>query len=156
MFVLRVCNALSEAGVSHALAGGYAVALHGAVRGTMDVDLVIRLKRADFEKAEAALKRMGLKPRLPVTATEVFNFREEYIRNRNLIAWSFSNPANPAEVVDILVTEDLDQCETVKIKVAGHRLSVLSVPDLVRMKTKAGRPQDIEDVAALRKLERKQ
>jgi hypothetical protein len=155
MFVLRVCNALSEAGVSHALAGGYAVALHGAVRGTMDVDLVIRLRRDDFEKAEAALKHMGLKPRLPVTATEVFHYREEYIRNRNLIAWSFSNPANPAEVVDILVTEDLDQCKAVKLKVAGQTLSVLSVPDLIRMKTKAGRPQDIEDVAALRKLQRK-
>lgn len=155
MFLLRVCQTLTDAGVDYAIAGGYAVALHGAIRGTMDVDLVIRLKRADFEKAEKALKDMGLMPRLPVGATEVFNYREEYIRHRNLIAWSFWSPSNPADVVDILVTEDLTQCKVVKLPVAGQMLKVLSVADLIRMKTKAGRPQDIEDVAALKKLGRK-
>jgi len=96
MFLFRVCDALSAAGVPFAIAGGYAVALHGAVRGTVDVDLVIRLDESSFTRAEQALMTLGLQPRLPVTAAEVFRFREEYIRNRNLLAWSFVNPSNPA------------------------------------------------------------
>jgi hypothetical protein len=130
MFLLKVCDALAEAGVRFAIAGGYAVALHGAVRGTVDVDIVVRLEEAAFAKAEAALKGLGLQPRLPVTAAEVFRFREEYIRNRNLLAWSFVNASNPAEVVDVLIAEDLAQCKPVKITVKGRAVPVVSRHDL--------------------------
>jgi len=153
MFLFRVCDALSAAGVRHAIAGGYAVALHGAVRGTVDVDLVVRLEEAAFARAERALKDLGLQPRLPVTAAEVFRFREEYIRNRNLLAWSFVNPSNPAEVVDILIAEDLADCKVVKLAVKGRTLAVVSKPDLIRMKARSARPQDLEDIAALERLE---
>jgi hypothetical protein len=154
MFLLRVCDALAAAGVPYAIAGGYAVALHGAVRGTVDVDLVVRLEEASFTRAEEAFKALGLQPRLPVTAAEVFRFREEYIANRNLLAWSFVNPANPAELVDVLIAEDLAECKPVKIMLKGRALRVLSKRDLIRMKTRSARPQDIEDVAALKRLEK--
>lgn len=155
MFLLRVTDALSKAGVPHAIAGGVAVALHGAVRGTVDVDLVIRLREDDFAKAEQALKDLGLVPRLPVTASEVFRFREEYIRNRNLLAWSFSNPSNPAEIVDILIAEDLERCGVVQIAMGrGRKLPVVSRKDLIEMKTRSGRPQDLEDISALQRLEK--
>ena len=155
MFLLRVCDALAKAGVRFAIAGGYAVALHGAVRGTVDVDIVVRLEEAAFANADAALKGIGLQPRLPVTAAEVFRFREEYIRNRNLLAWSFVNPANPAEVVDVLIAENLADCKAVQIPVKGRTVPVVSKADLIRMKTRSGRPQDVEDVAALKRLERR-
>src|SRR6266436_2497322 len=70
MFLLRVAKALDQARVPYALVGGYAVALHGAVRGTVDVDLAIRLRVRDFQKTERALIGMGLRPRLPVAAAE--------------------------------------------------------------------------------------
>ena len=152
MFLFRVCDALSEARVRFAIAGGYAVALHGAVRGTVDIDLVIQLEEASFARAEQALQKIGLQPRLPVTAAEVFRFREEYIRNRNLLAWSFVNPANPIEVVDVLIAEDLAECRPVKVNVKGRSLPVVSKADLIRMKTRSARPQDLEDVAALKRL----
>lgn len=154
MLLFRVCDALSAAGVRFAIAGGYAVALHGAVRGTIDVDLVIHLREDDFSRTEQALLSLGLKPRLPVTASDVFHFREEYIRNRNLLAWSFSNPANPAEIVDVLIAEDLARLRIAKVKVQGRELPVISRKDLIRMKTRSGRPQDLEDVAALKRLEK--
>ncbi len=56
------------------------------VRGTVDVDIVIQLKQSAFNKAEQALMELGLQPRLPVSADDVFLFREEYIKNKNLIA----------------------------------------------------------------------
>jgi hypothetical protein len=152
MLLLRVTRAFERAKVPYALVGGYAVALHGAVRGTVDVDLVIRLREADFLRAEKALRSLGLQPRLPVTASEVFRYREEYIRNRNLTAWSFVNPALPSELVDVILTEDLARMTVKRLKVGGQTIRVASVDDLVRMKRASGRPQDLEDVEALRRL----
>ncbi len=152
MFIVSVIRALRKRRVRHALVGGYAVALHGAVRGTVDVDLVLALDRNAWQRAERALADIGLKPRLPVTATEVFDFRREYIANRNLTAWAFVNPDNPLEMVDILITEDLDAMDTVTRRAFGMNLRVASLRDLIAMKRKAGRPQDIEDIRALEKL----
>jgi hypothetical protein len=152
MFLLRVTEAFEQAGVPYAVVGGYAVALHGAVRGTVDVDLVIRLKKADFQAAERVLLGLGLKSRLPVTAAEVFDFRDEYRKNRNLVAWSFFNPANPAELIDIILTHDLARLKTKKINVQKHVVHVLALNDLIRMKRASGRPQDLEDIKALEAL----
>lgn len=138
--------------VAYALVGGYAVALHGAIRGTVDVDLVIGLEQGQFRQLQAAMVALDLQPRLPVDADEIFAFREEYIRNRNLIAWSFYNPANPLEVVDILITEDLKKMETVTMSVGRQKIVVASIADLIAMKTKASRPQDLEDIKALKRL----
>ncbi len=152
MLLLRVTRALDQARVPHAVVGGYAVALHGAVRGTVDVDLVIRIREEDFRRTEKALNALGLQSRLPVTAAEVFQFREEYIRNRNLTAWTFVNPSLPSEIVDVVLTEDLTGMEIKKITVHGQVLRVASIADLIRMKQGTGRPQDQEDIKALKKL----
>jgi len=152
MFIKRVIRALSDADVPYVLAGGYALALHGAVRGTVDIDIAIALDEDVFVRCETALKGIGLVPRLPVTAAEVFHFREEYIRRRNLVAWSFHNPANPLEVVDILITEDAARLESVEMKAFDMTLRVASIPALMAMKRKAGRPQDLEDIRALERL----
>ena len=152
MLIDRVVTAFRQARVRFAIAGGHAVALHGAVRGTVDLDLVLALSRANFTAAEAALNGMGLESRLPLKAEEVFDFREEYIRNRNLIAWSFVNPADPMEIVDIILTEDLESIQVDMVPLGRLRLPVVAVADLIRMKEKSGRPQDIEDVKALRRI----
>ena len=109
MFFLTLIRALDLAKCDYAVAGGYAVALHGAVRGTVDIDLVINCRREDYEAAEKVLKGCGLVSKLPVDAKQVFDFRLEYIKNRNLIAWSFVNPKNPIEIVDILIIHDLEK-----------------------------------------------
>ncbi len=95
---------------------------------------------------------MGFLPRLPVTANEVFSFKDEYISRRNLIAWSFYNPTNPLEVIDIILTHDLSDMKAVNKKMGLSTLKVLSVEDLINMKRKSGRPQDIEDIKVLKEL----
>lgn len=154
MLLYEVVSALEDAKVPFAIAGGYAVALHGAVRGTVDVDVVLRFKKADFIGAESALKGLGLAPRLPVTAAEVFDFREEYVKNRNLVAWSFVDPNDPSRLVDVVITHDLSKMATTRIKAGRVSLPVLSVDALVAMKRASGRPQDLEDVRALEQLRR--
>lgn len=152
MFLKRLAESLKRHGVDYAIVGGYAVALHGAVRGTVDVDLIVNVDEENLVKAERALNEIGLQSRLPVSAFDVSSFRDEYIQNRNMKAWSFINTADPSEVVDIVITDNLKDMRTVKKTVAGTSVSVLAIKDLIEMKRRSGRPQDLEDVRSLEKL----
>lgn len=152
MFILKVSKALKHHKVPFAVVGGFAVALHGAVRGTIDIDIVIETTEKSFLQTEAALKTIGLTPRLPVSAKEIFQFKDEYIEKRNLIAWTFVNPNNPAEIVDIILTQNFNKKEIEHKKVSQESIPVLSIPALIKMKKKSSRPQDLEDIKALEKI----
>jgi len=152
VLIEKVVKSLTRHHVKYILVGGYAVALHGAVRGTVDIDFVIALNQRSYRQTEKALNSIGLKSRLPISADEVFNFREEYIKNRNLIAWSFNNPDNPLEIVDIVITEDANQIKSVIKTFSGIKIKIAAIDDLIKMKKKSGRKQDIEDINALKKL----
>lgn len=154
MFIYRVIEALEKRKVDYAIAGGYAVALHGAVRGTVDIDIVLRFTKKNLLAAEAALRDVGLQSRLPVKGDEVFDFREEYIKNRNLLAWNFINISNPTESVDIILTDDLRNLKTKRIRSGEKTLRVISIDDLIKMKAKSNRGQDLEDIKALRSLKK--
>jgi len=152
MFIKKVTDALNKANITYALVGGYAVALHGVIRGTVDLDFVIALEQNQFELLEKSMQSIGLKPRLPITAQEVFQFREEYIEKRNLVAWSFINEMNPLEVIDIIITHDANLMKTETLSVDGMAIQIVTKQELIKMKKKSGRPQDLEDVRALEKL----
>jgi hypothetical protein len=148
----RVRSAFEREGLTFALVGGFAVALHGAPRGTVDIDCIISHREKDFLACEKALRSIGLVSRIPATASEVFKFRKEYIKNRNLIEWSFINPDNPIEILDVIITVDLRNVRTVVKKFGLAKLRVISIQDLIVMKSNTGRPQDAEDVKVLQKL----
>jgi len=152
-FLARVGGALDAAGVRYAVVGGYAVALHGAVRGTVDIDIVVRWNLRNLESAEGALESLGLVSSLPVTAESVYQFRDEYISNRNLIAWNFHNPRDLTEQVDIVISEDLKGKRTISMQTRTGAIRVLSRKDLIAMKQRSGRPQDLADVDALERLQ---
>ena len=153
MFIKKVIHALEKADIRYVLVGGYAVALHGAVRGTVDLDFVIALELDQFTAMEKALADIGLTSRLPITANEVFNFRDEYINKRNLVAWAFVNQANPLEMVDIIITHNADKMKTATKSVDGLTIKIATIDELIKMKRQSGRPQDMEDIKALERLQ---
>ena len=122
------------------------------VRGTMDIDIALDWSRAALVSAVRALVGLGLVSRLPVTADDVFAFRDEYIDRRNLVAWNFYNPDDASEQVDIVIAYDLTNRRTTRMEFAECVVPVLSIDDLIEMKRRSGRPQDTEDAAALEKL----
>ena len=103
----KICTALREAGIRYAVVGGHAVALHGAVRGTVDIDIVLAWSRKAIAGAEKALNEIGLVSRLPLSADDIFDFRDEYVEKRNLVAWNFYDPAVLSVQVHIVITYDL-------------------------------------------------
>lgn len=151
-FLNRVCSALANKPVRYAIVGGHAVALHGAVRGTVDVDIALAWNLKSLRATEQALNEIGLVSRLPVAADDVYRFREEYIQNRNLVGWNFYNPGNLAEQVDIVINYDLKGRKIESVDTAAGQVRILGLQDLIEMKRASGRPQDLEDIRALETL----
>lgn len=149
MFLLKVIRQLEKHKIPYAIAGGYALALHGIVRATMDVDLILNLKKSDFVKFEKAMKELSLQSRLPLLAEQVIDFRKEYIQERNLIAWSFINFKDPTEVVDVILLEDLNKVKTIKVSVGDKKVNVITLKELERMKKQSGRAQDLVDLESI-------
>lgn len=153
MFIYDICAVLDKAEVPYAIVGGYAVALHGAIRGTIDVDIVIQWSLKNLQNTENAFKQIGLVSLIPITAETLFHFRDEYIQNRNLIAWNFYDPSKPLNQVDIIINYDLKNIRNTKaVNTALGTIRVLSLNELIEMKKASGRPQDLEDVKALSNL----
>lgn len=152
MFIKKLVKKLNQRSIPYSIVGGYAVVIHGVIRGTLDIDLVTSLTKENLKKIEQALNELGLQSRIPVRADEIYEFRKEYIKNKNLIAWNFVNPANPTEVVDILITKDLNHFKSQAISLQNTEIQVISKKDLIQMKKQSGRPQDLEDVKALESI----
>jgi hypothetical protein len=132
--------------------GGFAVSLHGAVRATLDVDLVLPFEESYFVQAEQAFTAAGLRCRVPVTAREIARHHREYTRDRHMISWSFWSPADPLRLVDVVLTHDLREFRRTTFELQGVTVQVLALDDLIRMKRGSPREADLRDAEALEKL----
>ena len=150
MLFYQIVDQFQKAKVPYAVVGGYALALHGIVRATVDVDFVLKLDVENYEKAEACLMRIGLKSRIPVRAQDIIKMRKEFIEKRNLIAWSFVDYKNPTKQVNILITKDISDLKIEKISVGGRKIPVASLESLLEMKKESGRPQDLVDIEKIK------
>lgn len=153
-----VAAALGQAGVAYVVAGGVAVVLHGHVRTTVDLDIAIDLRRDNVERALEVLDSLGLRPRLPVPASDFADeeVRESWVRDRNLIAFTMHDPLDARREVDLfahppIAFDDLWR-ESVVVDVAGTPVRVVSLRHLVAMKQIAGREQDKADITALQRI----
>lgn len=155
MLLTRVAQKFQEYKLPYAIVGGHAVALHGAVRGTLDIDFIIKWSLKNLKLAEQALEELGLKSRLPLKHDDLFHFKEEYMKNRNLLAWNFFNPNSPSEQIDLVITHDLSGKKTKKMQIQGIEVKILELKELIAMKRESGREQDLADIKALEKLSEK-
>jgi hypothetical protein len=74
------------------------------------------------------------------------------VKNRNLVAWNFHNPADVSQQVDVVITFNLKGKRRHRLPTASGPLFLLTVQDLLEMKRASGRPQDLADVEALERL----
>lgn len=151
MKLSTLAKALQKEKINYMIVGGYAVNFHGYSRNTVDIDLIIKFTLTNLKKIEKLLHQMGMVSRLPIDAISVFKFRNEYIKNRNLIAWNFYNEEDPTDQVDILINHDITDFKSEKFKVGQLELKVISKEDLIKMKKKSGRDKDLLDIKELMK-----
>lgn len=143
--LVTLTDALDAGGVSYALCGGLAVAVHGYARATRDLDLLVQ--EADLPRIKLIARALGF------TAESLpMKFRATGTMHRVIkIA-----PSGEVLMLDLLVVGEM--LEPVwesreKKAIHGRTLSVVSRPGLVSMKISAGRPQDLVDVQKLAELD---
>lgn len=158
-FNLReIFKALADAEVDYVVVGGLAVIMHGYLRATADLDLAIGLSPDNARRGMQALAAIGLRPRLPV-ALEDFadpDKRAEWRDTRNMRVFPLWDPANPLRSVDVFIDEPIAFEQLLQHAVTkdldGLSVRVASIPHLIEMKQRAGRPRDLDDIAKLRQI----
>ena len=138
--------------------GGVATVLHGHVRLTADVDLILDLEEEEAARAVCALTAYGLRPRAPVNAEEFADarVRRSWIHDKGMQVFSFFNPDDPLLSVDVFVDHPIEfeglyeRSETCNL--GSCPVKIASIPDLIRLKRLANRPRDLEDIARLEEI----
>jgi len=156
MILSRIIPLFQNANIPFCVVGGYAVALHGAIRGTMDLDIITELTVDNLTTIEELLTSIGMKSSLPINACDIFTNREELIKERNLIAWNFIHLERKMDLLDILITEDIRNYNTVSVHSQWGDIPVIDLDGLIQLKSKTHRKQDHEDVQALISLKKQE
>ena len=159
--VEAVVRALNEAKVRYLIVGGVAVNVHGYVRLTMDLDLVIQLKPENIEAAWEAMERIGYRARIPVSGKDFADEkkRELWRKEKGMLVLQFWSDEHRRTQVDVFVREpcDFDREHATAPDhaiVPGVVAKVVGWDTLIKMKKEAGRLKDLADLEMLEKIAR--
>jgi hypothetical protein len=137
--VLRVCRLLNRQRVRYVIAGGVAANLHGSVRATRDVDILVPRDLRNTERLLLALRELpyGLARELDpadVLGNPVTIVGDDPRVDILTVAWS--------------VTFDRAYPNRTVKRIQGVRVPYLSLPDLIASK-QTGRAIDRADIETL-------
>ena len=155
---LPLFKALNEAEVQYIVVGGIATILHGYVRATSDIDLVVDLHVDEATKVIAVLTDAGYQPKVPVQAIEFADAskRQQWIDEKGMQVFSMYQPDNPLLTIDLFVKQPIPYEElktrAVTMELDGINVRVCSIDDLIKMKNIAGRDKDMADIEHLTKI----
>ncbi len=157
---LGIFRELNKEGIKYVVCGGVAVNLWGIPRMTYDIDLLLEMSDANLKKFLSLIKTWGFKPKVPVAMMDLLDGekRKTWIEEKNMRAFSLSNPEWAISEVDVLIGISPDYNDVIGrivYKYAGDvKIPIVSLEDLIAMKKNTGRRQDKSDIEYLRKLER--
>lgn len=139
-------SAFDAHGVKYLIVGGYAVSFHAQPRATKDIDLFIKADLANAKATFEALASFGA----PLQNIRVSDLADP----RNFIR--FGREPRAVDILPAIDGVEFDAAWEKRVEaVIGGQDGVvayfISAEDLMAAKLAAGRPQDIADVAALRK-----
>lgn len=140
---IELIQELLQAGASFMLVGGHAIAVHGHVRATLDVDLFLEANPANAQRIVTALQNWGAP-----------------LRAHGVTVDSFSHPGAiyqlglPPQRIDLLTFIDGVSFEEAKqgqieVELAGVKVPVIGLESLLKNKKSSGRLQDLADIDAL-------
>lgn len=142
--LVTVCRLLNEAGVRYVIVGGFALALHGAVRATKDVDVLIEPTVENARRALEALRGLtfGIASELDpsqVVAKPITIIGDDPRVDLLTVAWSVRYAdAEPG---------------ILRARIEGVEIPYADVDTLIRTK-QTGRLQDQADAETLERLKR--
>jgi hypothetical protein len=136
--------ALSDEKVKFLLVGAYALAAHGYLRATIDIDIWIMPSPQNADAALRALRRFG---------APLHNLTREDLLKEGTI---FQIGVAPRRIDIITAASDLRFEETYRraliTKIEGIVVHIPSIDDLIRNKKASGRTKDLADAEELESL----
>lgn len=160
MKIAELLQSLSSEPVQYVLVGGLAVQLHGYMRSTFDMDLVLAMNDENLVRFIAVAKQYGLVPSIPVPIDSLRNANqiEQWYREKGMLAFALREPQIGGGVVDILVRPNVPfeqlKANAVVGELFAQKVWIASIDDLLTMKRVANRPKDRLDIMALEKIKR--
>jgi hypothetical protein len=154
----KIFHALVNAKVQFLVVGGVAVNLHGFYRATGDADIILLLKDSNIRKFISAVKKLKLKPRIPVNLDDfaVDKIRQEWIEKKGMKAFALFNPDSWEKELDVVIEHPVNFQRAYKkrsmIKDGPLEVPVISITDLIAMKEHADRGRDQIDIMALKQI----
>ena len=141
---VNLCNKYE---VEYLVIGGYAVSIHGYPRSTKDLDICIKISEQNALKMVQVINDFGFAS-LKLT-------KEDFLK-RDFITQLGHEPVR----IDIL--NDLDgvpfEDAWINKRVVdfeGSKINFIGYAELLKVKEKAGRPQDIADISKLKSRNKK-
>lgn len=151
----RLLEVLARHGVDYVVIGGVATQAHGHRRTTMDLDLTPGPEPENLRRLAAALEELEAQPRDAALAGGEIPANDP---ERLLVAAIVPPLLTRHGQVHVLkepkgarAFEHL-RAAALMVEFEGIEVAIASLDDLIRMKRAAGRPSDLDDIAALARL----
>jgi len=147
---------LNESGTDYLVVGGLAVNFHGIPRMTYDIDLMILLEPDNILKMVGKITEWGYRPKIPVNpqALADHTIRDLWIKEKGMKALNFYSETLPIGEIDILIDSPIPYHElksrAIAVEIQEIKIPTVSIRDLIDLKTKAGRNQDLSDIEYLK------
>ena len=149
---------LNHKEIDYLVVGGLAVNFHGVPRMTYDIDLMIHLVVGNINRLIALLNTWDYASRAPVQPEELADeqMRALWIREKNMQAFSFYSDSQPLREIDVVIDSPIEYEElkgrAIVFDLKGVKVPVISIGDLIEIKRKVGRKQDLSDIERLQRV----
>ncbi len=142
MFFYQVIESLERNAIPYLVTGGYAVALHGYIRKTFDIDIISDNSFEGLVEIEHALKECGLRPE---------NFSAQSIEKLKDVetSWYFINPKDETQRVDIHIQFNALKMNSKIKRMQSYQVPIVTFEDLVKMKEGSSEEKDKNDLKFL-------
>jgi predicted nucleotidyltransferase len=147
---------LNGLGIDYLVIGGLAVNFHGIPRMTYDIDLMVLLEPENILKLVTKLTQWGYKPKIPIDPRDlaVETKRNSWVQDKGMKALNFYSETLPIGEIDIVIDTPIPYEElrnrAVRVELQDEKIPTVSIHDLIELKLRAGRKQDLADVEHLR------
>lgn len=148
----HLLETLARHGVDYVVIGGVAVQVHGHRRTTMDLDLAPDPTPENLQRLAAALDEVDARPLDPALAkSEVPATDPERLAVAPIVPPLTTRHGQVHILKEPKGARPFAQLRdsALVVEVDGVEVAIVSLDDLIRMKKAAGRPQDLDDIAAL-------
>ncbi len=118
--------------------GGYALAFHGYVRGTGDIDLWIRISDKNAERVRKALETFG---------APLFDLSRDDLKTPGIV-FQMGLPPNRIDVINKVNGVEFDEAwaNHELVEIHGLTIPIVGKSELLKNKLKMNRPKDLGDI----------